>query len=86
VKRLTEDELHQLAGALKKKIRQAQAVGMDEDEDWDPVLQIVVDTEMVVSGVLPLSAFTTDEVVEVGPESPLFKGEPEDPYLRESGT
>lgn len=81
MERLTEDELRQLAAALKEKIRLAQAVGMDDDEDWDPILQVVVDTELVVSGALPLSAFTSDEVVEVGPESPLFEGEPEDPYL-----
>lgn len=76
VVRLTEDELRGLAFALKQKIKLAQAVGMDDDEEWDPILQIVLDTELVVSGALPLSAFTNpEEVVEIGPESPLFEGD-----------
>lgn len=77
VARLTEEELRQLATALKKKLRRARAFAPNDDEEWDPILLVVVDTELVVSGAVPLSAFTNEEVAETAPD---------DPYLWESGT
>lgn len=88
---LTGEEARALADALRQKVELTEGFH-DDDPEWNPYLQVVVDTETVVLGVVPLEAFTDPDNFEALPDSDVAEGPtldpdlPDDPYLWESGT